>query len=336
VAVDIPKAREIIELLRQTTSLSVISDFLKTKSLASSAGSWDEMRDKRLLPALTNETISNGDLVALLRSAEECGRQHTFLYTCAQRRAIELLDRNHVTGVLRTRRQVGLLTEPDILHQPATPTLVDVRWDSANVDLRLILKEVELRSQQRYLRTERDGNLLRKIYHVQEERVVNVARLHRNGLLELRIGSHANSSQYQDDVNRFWRQVAQFLPRGDFREFALTRAKARLLTDRDNLRDRIRYADSTLRNDNGTALRIATSSEANDLSDDTGANESLDAFMRHDAICEGHNIYFKPNPQLTKEVHVLMTGASNEFAVPANCSEGDYEYVLDQVRSLNR
>jgi hypothetical protein len=333
---NLARSREIIELLRQTTSLGVVSEFLKSKNLRFSAGSWDEMRDKRLLPALELESINNDELLSLLRSAEENGKQHVFLYTCSGQQAIELMGRDRITGVLRTRRELDLLTSPPILMQPEQPTVVDVRWDTARVDLRLTIKEVELRSQQRYIRTEVDGNTLRKIYHVVRERVVNIARLHRSGMLEIRIGSHENSTRYQDDVNRIWNQVRQFLPRTTFRELSLTTAKARLLTDREGLRDTIRYADATLRNDNGTALRIATGSEESDLSSDTGASASLDAFMSHEATCEGHNIYFKPAPGLASEVHVLMSGAVNEFAVPANCSAEDYEYVLDQIRHLNR
>lgn len=333
---DLQKTKQIIELLRQTTKIPVVSEFLKQKGAHHSAGSWEDMETKRLLPALASKLISNADLIGLLRSAEECGRQHVFLYSCDAPRAIDLIDRARVSGILRSQGRESLLTEPQVLAQPASPTIVDVRWDTAAVDLRLVIKEVELRSQQRFLRTERDGNTLRKIYEIREERVVNIMRLHRNGLLEVRVGSHANSSQYQDDVNRFWRQVDAFIPRNDFLDVSMSLAKAKLLTDRNNLLDRIRYTDSTLRNDNGVVLRAATGSEASDLGQDEGAQASLDAFMQHDAYCEGHNFYFKAVNGLKNDVHVLMTGALNEFAVPANCSQEDYEYVLDQIRSLNR
>lgn len=333
---DIQKTKQIIELLRQTSSLGVVSEFLKSKGLRHSAGSWEDMEGKRLLPAITANEISNADLISLLRSAEECGKQHVFLYSCDAARAQELFDRARITAILGSLGKTSLLTEPEVLNQPTRPTIVDVRWESADVDLRLTIKEIELRLQQRYLGTEQDGDKIKKVYQIRQERVVNVARLHRNGLLEIRIGSHANSSQYKDDINRFWAHVSSFLPRADFLDVSLSTAKARLLTERTALLERIRYTDSTLRNDNGVVLRAATGSEANDLGQDAGAQASLDTFIAHDAYCEGHNFHFKAVHGLKNAVHVIMTGALNEFAVPANCSQEDYEYVLDQVRSLNR
>lgn len=292
------------------------------------------METRRLIPAVESDQISNDDLIGLLRSAEECGRQHVFLYSCDK--AHELLDEARVRDILARMGKADLLTNPAVLAEPATPTLADVRWEQLPTGRSLVVKEIELRSQQRYVRTERDGNLLRKVYEIKQERVVNIARLHANGLFEIRVGSHANSSRYQDDINRFWRQVELIFPNKEFLEVSLSEAKSRLLRDRADLTNRIRYSDSVLRNDNGVILRAATGTEGADLGADVGAQASISAFVEHDAYCEGHNFYFKAAPGLGNDVHVLMTGALNEFAIPANCSAGDYQYVLDQVRSLNR
>ena len=37
----------------------------------------------------------------------------------------------------------------------------------------------------------------------------------------------------------------------------------------------------------------------------------------------------------SRDVHVLLKGALNEFAVTAKCSKQDYEYVLTQLRKYN-
>ena len=82
--VALPRASEavnlICDLLRSATSLAVVTDFLKSKNISSSAGSWDEMKEKRLLPALQQQKITVADLKRLLSEAEEFGHNHIFLY----------------------------------------------------------------------------------------------------------------------------------------------------------------------------------------------------------------------------------------------------------------
>lgn len=44
----------------------------------------------------------------------------------------------------------------------------------------------------------------------------------------------------------------------------------------------------------------------------------------------------KPNADGSeKEIHVLLNGEANEFAVTAAITEEEYEYVLHQVRKYN-
>jgi len=64
----------IFGLLRPATSLAVVSDFLKSKNLRFSATSWEEMKEKRILPAIRQQKISLADLKQLLSEAEEFGR----------------------------------------------------------------------------------------------------------------------------------------------------------------------------------------------------------------------------------------------------------------------
>jgi hypothetical protein len=73
---------------------------------------------------------------------------------------------------------------------------------------------------------------------------------------------------------------------------------------------------------------------------------SLDEFLKHKAYCDTSNVWwlkgggkqaeneFDMIP--SKDVHVLLRGAINEFAVTAKCSKQDYEYVLDQLRRNNK
>jgi hypothetical protein len=111
--------------------------------------------------------------------------------------------------------------------------------------------------------------------------------------------------------------------------------------DRASLKNVLRYSDSTLRNALGTALSASTGDEQASLFNDPGASNSLDEFLKHKAYCDTSNVWwlkgggkqakneFDMLP--SKDVHVLLKGAANEFAVTAKCSKQDYEYVLDQL-----
>lgn len=335
---DLALTNRIIDLLSDATSLNVVSEFLKKKSLTFSAGSWNDMREKRLLPAISNNQITNLELIDLLRGAEESGNQHIFLYQCSKEVAQNLMERARVSAILRSKGLERLLDRPDVLGKPASPQIVDVRWTSARVDLSLTIKQIELRIRRKFLRDEVDGEFFRKIYTNEEQRAVNLARLHRDGLLEIRIKSHVNSSKYDGDVFKFRRELAAFLPINEFREVSLTTAKDTLWRERLALRDMIRYTDATVKNAAGNSLRAVTGSDVADLSDDDSIGSSVDRVMSVDssAYCEDANLYFRKVDGLSGDVHVLLDGEVNEFALPANCTEEEYNYVLGKIRFFNR
>jgi hypothetical protein len=80
-------------------------------------------------------------------------------------------------------------------------------------------------------------------------------------------------------------------------------------------------------------------SEQGSLFDDQGAALSLDAFFEHHGYCDSSNIWWLKSseepPIPSKDVHVLLSGATNEFAVTARCSREDHEYVLRQLLGNN-
>lgn len=338
VTVDLEKTRRIVSLLNETTSLAVISDFLKAKGLKHSASSWDDMLNKRIIPAVESYAVTNADLVQLLRSAEECGRQHVFLYTCPSATAVDLINRQRVEAATRRLGIESLLTEPLVLVQPPQPQLVDVRWETADVDLALVIKEVELRTYTKFFGTEQHGDRFHKVYGPVHERAVNMARLHRSGLLEIRISSHTNTSKYENDVFRFFNAISALIPSEPFRELSLSTAKDRLWTERSTLRDLVRYSDSTLRDEQGNILRAATGSEEGDLVANAAVANSLDYLLTNDenSYCDGANFWFKKGGARPNDIHVVLAGEPNEFALPSNCSAEDYMYVLDQLRFFNQ
>jgi hypothetical protein len=334
----VPTPTLIVNLLRQTTSLTVVADFLKRKDLPHSAAGWDEMLDLRIQPAVDEGRIEIEELLLLLRDAEECGRQHVFLYKTDTSIAEMLIDPARVIPILNQLGLSSLLTSSMILEEPLTPMVVDVRWESANVPLNLTIKVVEQRTSRKF-----SGNsymqegMEHRIYQVIKERAVSLMKLHRDGLLEVRIRSRSNSMRYEDEIARIFAKLGNFFPIENFTPSPLATIKRKLVEDRAALSQLVRFSDSTLKNDSGTVMKLISYSDMSDLNDDEAAADSMQRFMSYDAICDSSNVWFKEAaPKLSKDVHVRLAGQINEFALTANCSPSDYGYVLNQIQRLNK
>jgi hypothetical protein len=333
--------RELVfRLLQENYTLGQVAQYLKRKGLHYSAGSWDELFGKRLSKSLEAQELSREDLVELIRLSEEYGTQHVFLYATKSKRAKQLADKIRVESELTKMGYSSLVGRPRILDQPSSPTITDVRVDES-----LVSKVVERRVYQRFVDQRLEGDFTVKRYKDIEVRAVNLFKLHDNGLLEARIYTHDNSSDYQNDVTKMWSLLSFLFPPSDFSEYPIAKAKTNLWTKRNALKSVIRYSDSVLRNSLGTALSASTGSEQQSLFDDQGASNSLDEFLKYKAYCDSSNIWwlkgggkqseneFEVLP--SKDVHVILKGKLNEFSIPAQCSKQDYEYVLDQLRKYN-
>jgi hypothetical protein len=333
----INRTEAVLDLLADATSLEVVSDFLRKKGLRHSAGSWKDMREKRLQVYLDDFSISLDELVQLVSSAEESGDQHVFLFQGNADHAVQMMDRDTAHARLRAAGLEHLINGPDMERTPATPTIVEVRWEAAEVDLNMVIKVAEVRTK-RILERERtiNGKYV-KIYSDKKVRAVNVAKLHRSGLLELRIQSHDNSNKYDGDLTRFMRIINSFIPSARFTEISLSKAKDTMWAKREELRELIRYTDASVIDEQGNRIQAATGSDQSNLSD-SAAGKSVDFVLKEDAnaYCSDSNIWFLKSDKLPNQVHVLLNGASNEFAIPRKCSAADYNYVLSQIRHFNR
>ncbi|WVH09101.1 MAG: hypothetical protein EoVTN8_423 [Fluviibacter phosphoraccumulans EoVTN8] len=325
-------------MLEQTSSLAVVRDFLKSRNTRFSAGSWVEMYEKRVVPAIESFQITNVDLIELLRIAEENGKQHVFLYQCSDEIASWIMDRARVTQKLKDLKLEQLTTTPLILESSDAPCLVDVRWNTADVDLSLIVKEVYTRRSEKFVRNEVTDGWLHKIYEYQKHRVVNLAKLHRNGLLEIRLASQLTSSNYEYELARFIYHIKDLVPVDKFSDIPLSTARKRIWAERRQLATLIRYSDATIRDDFGNVLKAATGSVESDLNNQKAISDSLDSVLTSDtsAYCSGQNIWFKKSKHLQTDTHVLLNGTHHEFALPANCGMAEYEHVFDQIRQFNK
>ena len=316
--------------------MSVVQDFLRSKELPFSATGWDDLTNKRIISHIDSGKLNEGDFLNLLASVEECGRQHVFLYKCEPAVALRLLGESRVQSQLRSRGLDALLTSPLALDVTEVPTIVDVRLEKANVPISLTVKEVYSHKAYKPSSSKEEGNELIRTWRIITTRAVNVAKLHRDGLLELRLAS-VSASSYKDQRERFVRQLDELIPLHQFSPINFAPAKNKLSDGKTELSAKIRFADTFLRNENGTTVKVTSGSSNDDLAEDQGARAGEDAFLGHNGgYADGHNFFIRAvDGVLSKEILILMSGEPNEFGVMANCSEADYNYVLRELRNLN-
>ncbi|SDT59898.1 hypothetical protein SAMN05216496_5601 [Pseudomonas sp. Z003-0.4C(8344-21)] len=331
----------IFRLLKQATSLKVVQNFLRTKGVKISAANWDDLYEKRIEPALNAGQLSVVDLRTLLQRVEEFGRQHTFLFKCTPAHAQALMAPNRIRSIAREEGVEALLETPLDLELPDHPTIVDIRLHQPDPNLipaSLTIKVVEKRITRTFDSENIDeaAGLITKQYKFTVKRAVNIAILNHEGNLELRIASQDNQSKYTNLVRELLLKVRKFIPLDGFATVSLNDAKTKILKDRVKLADEIRYSHSTARNDLGAVMQISSSSQEDNLSSDDGSMAALDSFLASDGHVTGTNVYVKiPDTSPQREIHLLIGGEVNEFAVPVACSAEEYSYVRGKVISLN-
>ncbi|KAA8693091.1 Uncharacterized protein ALO80_00807 [Pseudomonas caricapapayae] len=330
----------IFELIKKATNQQVVRDFLQEKGVATS-GNWEVLYEKRILPALQQSIFTITDLRELLQTVEEYGRQHTFLYQCEADRAQSLINPARVRTIAREENLEALLDTPLDINFPDTPTIVDIRIfhpDPALIPVSLTIKIIEKRITKVFdsEQIDREAGTITKKYNFTEKRAVNIATLNHEGLLELRIASQDNSTKYTNLVRDMFMRIRKFIPIDGFGAISLGAAKDKILKDRVPLAQEFRYSNSTAVNNLGAVLQLSSSSQDDNLSSDNGSMAAIDSFLAGDGHVTGANVYAKiqgTNPQ--REIHLLLGGDVNEFAVPGACSAGDYSYVRGKVISLN-
>lgn len=333
------KLRLLLLLIERATSIAVVRDFLKSRGLQHSAGSWEDLRTKRILPAYDEGLVSLADLQALLRRTEGFGRQHVFLFRCPEDRATQMVAKDRVSRVLRENSFSEIGADPLVVDLPDQPTFVDVHFAEAESVQNVSCKEIEKRTSRKLTSevTDTTAQTLTKVYSYEHQRAINVARLWANGLLELRIASRDSSTRYKDDLAQFFYRLRSIFPRTEFKEVSLGDLKKNLWDKRLELQNLVKFSTYTLRDDEGMSLRANTALNSDDLAGSERVAKSLAEFDTETTYCSDSNVYFKmvEGGETIKEIHVLLNGEDNEFAVTAAITEEEYEYVLRQILKHN-
>jgi len=339
---DAQLAQVIFRLLKQATSQQVVRDFLKANDVRTSAANWDDLFTRRIQPALEDETLTVKQLRSLLQEVEECGKQHTFLFACDPAAARAILSRRRIQGLAAERGLAALLTNPLDLELPDAATVVDVRLigpEGSDQLAGLVVKQVETRETKVFVGEQHDAaaGTMTRTYSITKKRAVNVAYLNADGMLEMRVASQDNKTHYHDNVASLRGAVVPFIPRDGFGAVSLSKAKDRLWEDREALSEEVRYSNSSARNDFGYTMNVSSSAQEDNLSTDGGSTAAMQSFLDGDGHIIGANLYVKiPDTDPAREVHLLISGDVNEFAVPVSCSARDYEHVRGKILALNR
>lgn len=329
----------LLKLIERATSIAVVRDFLRSRNVPHSAASWEELRTKRIVPSINEGQISLADLHALLRSTEGFGRQHVFLFKCLPERAAAMISEERVRGLLLEKGVGKSGDDPLVVDLPAEPTFVDVRFTKLEGIQSMMLKEVEKRTSKKLTSeaTDNEAMTYTKVYTVEHQRAINVARLWDNGLLEVRIASRDNATRYQDDLAHFFNRLKPIISRNEFVDVSLRQLKVNLWAKRVELQHLVKFSTYTLQDDEGMSLRANAVLSSDDLAGSERIAKSLAEFNAETVQCSDSNIYFKivEKGKTVKEIHVLLSGEVNEFAVTAAITEEEYEYVLRQVLQHN-
>lgn len=323
----------VVKLLEKSTTKDVIKDFLKSKNVSYS-GTWSDLLNKRIIPAAKERAFKVGELYDLLAAAEECGRQHIFLYKLPENITVNF-SREKLEPIVRRSEFSNLIDQPTVVDTPTELTICDIRWDGST----FVMKGVDQRISYKSIGNTVTDSKLIKEYSIEKSRAVYVAKVNQNGLCEVRVSSNSNSSDYEDEIRMFLRKASSLFSPNNILDYPLNlqHAKSRMWDDRLNLSESIRFSDATLRNGQST-LRAASGSRDADLLTDSKVAKSVEEFSGDDVYCDSNNVFFKPIKDKeipSKEIHVYMTGEFNEFVISAACNHNDYVYVLERMLEFN-
>jgi len=325
----------LLNLLKGAATLAIVRQFLKQRGLASTAGSWDEMISDRLAPPLDDGALAVNDVVALLRECEEHGRQHVFLYRLSPGYKPPCSDPARLKAALKALNLLGLLDAPRFLEMPATPQIVDVRMET-EPKAAVIVKAVERREYQEFVgQTSSDGTLT-KTYKTLEERAVNVARVRRDGLVEVRIFRQRNSSDYNDPLAGFLRLIKPLIDLAQCEEVSLVKAKTHIWETGPKLSGRIRINQQWARNAFGAENRLISQNPSRTLSDDNGSLSSMEAFVHVNGQHTASHVTWILEPGPPEETrNVALSGQAHEYALGQACTRDQYESILEGILKFN-
>ena len=103
----------------------------------------------------------------------------------------------------------------------------------------------------------------------------------------------------------------------------------------------VRFADNQLRDKDGNSISVASGSKQQELyTKGSASDKAMDGFLSVGTpTWDGIDCFWltrKGSPEPSVELHTLISGENNEYALTAQYIRKDYEYVLAQILNLTK
>ena len=332
--------KKIWALIRdQKVSKRRIEQILGSLNLAHTSKNWDDLYEKRIAP------IEGQALHLILREAEESGRQHSFLYMVPEAETEALFEEDMLLQSLAEARLKTHFVSPvvvtDVEHiEDGAVVPNEIRYDELDDAAVLVIKFTGRHNFLEKVAETPTGAGLTVRYREEVRRVVHLARVHRDGLIEVRIATRAQKhGKYVEDLKSVWKILSKLVPEEVVEPVSLGRAKQDLWERRHELTDEIRYVTSTGQNNRGFRMKAAAPSLDDSIPDEESADEGFERFVGQDGRhCTEHNLYWlegQAGAVPSESVHVVLAGLDNEFRILKRQAREDCDFVLARIRSHN-
>lgn len=334
----------ILRLLEDLCTREQIDDLLRSIGAARSAPNKKALVRERVQQAFDERRLDLAKAVGMIRSAEEHGRQHVYLY---QRVATEGPSLNEALSdetIEVALREIGIfskLTNPRVLDVPEERTISEVRverYPKGQIKA-LVVKQVEAREipEGKAKREKIRGQLVTSQPLVRT-RGVHLVRLQANGVLEIRLQSD-RTVDYEERREALRTKLEPLFPAAQFPPVSLASAKRYLWDHRDDAGREFRLSWAKARQSNGDSAVFAVSAPDAYMQDRPTTIASLSTYLDADgAMPDGWIALLnvpKPGTDDFEELRCVLTGEPNEFSLTAQCSEAQYEYALGKLRQYN-
>ena len=330
--------KTLFELIQRYGTVRELSDFLQSRGHGG-GNSWAQLIDDRIKPALEKGKLSLETLLTFLRDAEEYGRQHVFLFRRTAAGNSVPSDSN-VRGWLNSVGSLSVMDEPRILDLPETREIAEVRRDPASHSEILVIKVIERCTHDTLLRVTEpdDSGRYSKEYVREETRAVNVVRVHQNGMLEFRLTQHRGASRnYDAELRDLKAIVSGLIDPATLHPINLVKAKNKLYEKRHELNGTVSFSSTHIRDSDGVSHTAACGGQVSLFSFSRTEQSIATLTADGEAYPDSLNVWWLKQEQKPphQKIHVLLSGADNEFAITQQCSRGDYEHVLGEILRFN-
>jgi len=332
----------VLDLIESQGTLEQASNFLREYDVPHSASTWTDMREKRLKPPITAGTIPEIDLLRYLAEVEEHGDQHVLLFQRAKKADNAFLfDEKQLQAVLNTKHPNLKVNHHNFENLPNKPTLLEVRISETNGLKTCLFKIVESRySLEQPEETIENGYLVIRRQR-SEYRAVNVVRFREDGLVDMRIFSHRDVSDYEAMSLSVWAILSNIVDKSDYYPRSLDAAKDSLWDPgkRSQIETLFSLRASNMRNGSGNRVQAATGPVGHSMLDDPSLVASIDRFYdkKSGSYVDRTSCALKATGSggiLARDISLVFHGSPHEYILTSHITRREYEYVLNQLLKL--